>query len=428
MSRRRAAGVVLVLGLAALGLAACTPMPEPAAPYPVQVSAGGLSSCAVMSDGTVRCWGFPIDGSSPPTTATGTPIGSSTPTEVPGLTGIVQVSVGNNAACAVSGAGSVRCWGNNIAGQLGNGTTTSSATPVLVGGLPIATKVSVGAFQTCAVLRGTLLSGVGVIDGGVRCWGGNGQGQLGNGTTVDSSTPVAVSGIADAVDVSVGRTHGCAITRNPFATPVESRLRCWGSNDAGQLGNGTTTDSTVPVAVGGTIDPTDWTDISVNNDLPRTCGVRGAGIAAVLQCWGADGSTSVTVPNTQTGVTAPTAGTTSGYNVVLAIWQQDCVTEGAGTVRCRGTNNLGEFGDGTTTSSSSFDPADPNRRVQGITNATGRVTNGLGHHCVLRTDRTVACWGNNGLGQLGNGAPVPPYDNAVFTAVRSSLTPVTVAF
>ena len=249
-------------------------------PLPVQVSgisaatelsAGGVRTCALLSDSTVECWG---DGSSIPVAASGvtnaeeigagafhtcalifggtvecwgangvgelgdgTTTASATPVQVSGIAGATQLSAGHAHSCALFGGGSIKCWGSNGSGQLGNGTTNTAepygiATPVQVSGIADATQVSAGWDHSCAVISG----------GTIECWGSNAMGQLGDGTTTSSSTPVPVSGIANAVRVKAGYSHTCALL-------VDSKIKCWGANGSGQLGDGTTTSSNAPVQV-----------------------------------------------------------------------------------------------------------------------------------------------------------------------------------
>ena len=186
------------------------------------------------------------------------------------------VSAGNSHSCAVSTAGGVKCWGLST---LSDGSTTNSAVPVDVVGLGSGVKaVSAGLGYTCAV----------TLAGAVKCWGDNTYGQLGNGTTTSSAVPVGVVGLGSGVvAVSAGEFHSCAVTS-------AGAVKCWGHNAFGEVGDGTTTDSAVPV------------------------GVVGLG----------------------SGVVAVSAGEFHSYAVTLA-----------GAVKCWGFNAVGELGDGTTAQS-----------------------------------------------------------------------------
>jgi hypothetical protein len=199
---------------------------------------------------------------------------STTPVTVLGLTGATAVSIDDDFACALLSGGTVECWGANSLGELGNGTTTAPdtclfgnlsgsscyPTPVAVGGLTGAMAISVGCVA-CALLSG----------GTVQCWGGNFQGQLGNGTETNSSTPVAVTGLTGATAISVGGNSACALLS-------DGSVQCWGDNTYGELGNGTTTNSTTPDAVSGL---TGATGISVGND--SACALLSGG---AVVCWG----------------------------------------------------------------------------------------------------------------------------------------------
>jgi YD repeat-containing protein len=148
---------------------------------------GGGCALSLGSNKTVECWNdyaYALNGASTL---------SLTPVAVPGLTGVTQVSAGSISNCALLSGGTVDCWGLNNYGQLGNGTATSSATPVTVSGLSGVTQISSNGVFACALLSA----------GTVDCWGYNGSGQLGNGTTTNESTPVAVSGLSNVTQVSV---------------------------------------------------------------------------------------------------------------------------------------------------------------------------------------------------------------------------------
>jgi alpha-tubulin suppressor-like RCC1 family protein len=161
----------------------------PTTPVPVltgatAISAGHDFACAILSGGTVECWGDNGEGQlGNGMTITGSWMTySTTPVAVSGLTGATAISAGFDFACALLSGGTIECWGDNSDGKLGDGTTTSSSTPVAVLGLTGATTISAGYRSACALLSG----------GTVACWGYNAYGQLGNGTTTDSSTPVSV--------------------------------------------------------------------------------------------------------------------------------------------------------------------------------------------------------------------------------------------
>jgi peptidoglycan hydrolase-like protein with peptidoglycan-binding domain len=137
------------------------------------------------------------------------------------LTPSVPLAAGERHSCVVLVDGGVRCWGNNGNGQLGNGTLATLPAPVAVSGVSTATGVAAGVYHTCARLS----------EGAVRCWGYNGTGQLGNGTLANSTTPVPVSGLSTATVVATGAFHSCAVL-------ADGSVRCWGQNVTGQLGNG----------------------------------------------------------------------------------------------------------------------------------------------------------------------------------------------
>jgi alpha-tubulin suppressor-like RCC1 family protein len=202
----------------------------------VTAVAASFHTCAVTSVGGLKCWGWNADGQLGDGTTTTRP----TPVDLSGLTsGVTAVATGISHTCAVTSGGGVKCWGNNTYGQLGDGTTTTRLTPVDVSGLTSGVTAVRAAFNhTCAVTSG----------GGVKCWGCNFVGQLGDGTGTDRLTPVDVSGLTSGVTaVGVGNgSHTCAVTSS-------GRVQCWGWNVNGQLGDGTTTDSLTPVDVSGLV-------------------------------------------------------------------------------------------------------------------------------------------------------------------------------
>jgi hypothetical protein len=183
------------------------------------LAAGGVYTCALTAVGGIKCWGFNIYGQLGDGTTTSPRL---TPVDVTGLaSGVAALAAGPDHACALTAAGGVKCWGRNDFGQLGDGTTSSRLTPVDVSGLGSGVAaIAAGLFHTCALTTG----------GGIKCWGDNGSGQLGDGTTTTHLTPVDVSGLGSRVAViAVGANHTCAVTAG-------GGVKCWGDNDAGQLG------------------------------------------------------------------------------------------------------------------------------------------------------------------------------------------------
>jgi alpha-tubulin suppressor-like RCC1 family protein len=249
----------------------------------VAITTGAEDTCAVIDDGSARCWGDDTFGGLGDGT---TGSNSATPVRVSGLSHVTSISAGGGQACAVVSGGTAWCWGYGAFGALGDGTSTDASKPMRVSGLSHVTMVSAGASDTCAVL----------VSGTARCWGDDGSGALGNGKTTGSLTPVPVSGLTHVTGLSTGNGPACALASGSVfcwgsrvygdlgdGSPASSTLqltpdavvglvgvtalstgsqgfhtlaripgkgiRAWGSNNFGQLGDGTTADSPIPVTV-----------------------------------------------------------------------------------------------------------------------------------------------------------------------------------
>ena len=292
---------------------------------------------------------------------------------------VTQISVGwLRHACAITVSGGVKCWGMNNQGQLGNGTSGDfQVSPVDVQGLSgSVASIQAGSQYTCALMT----------SGGVKCWGANYYGQLGNGTTSGSTTPVDVSGLgAGVASLSTGEAHACAVT-------TAGAVKCWGRNYYGQLGDNTQYNNrTSPVAVVGM--SSGISRVSAGDGF--TCAVTTAGAA---KCWGLgnDGQlgnsnySTLLAPQPVFGLSAGVASLTTGSHHACAITT-------AGGARCWGRNAYGQLGDGT--SSSRNVPV----AVSGLSSGVQHISAGFGHTCAIVAGG-AKCWGFVGAGQLGNGS------------------------
>ncbi len=238
-----------------------TPTPVAGLSNVMAIEAGGAHTCALLSDHSMHCWGANTQGQLGDGTA------SSYRAEirpVPGLAGVVSMAATDFHTCAALGDGTVKCWGNNWGGQIGDGTTSGTYTPVAVVGLTDAVEVEVGAYHTCARLN----------DGSVSCWGHGAYGQMGDGTRTSRNTPASVHGITSAVQLSGGRQFNCV-------TQSDNTIACWGLNTDGQTGDGTGGSNNYRLTPGPVAD-TDGTTM-VSAAAMSACALADSGL---IKCWG----------------------------------------------------------------------------------------------------------------------------------------------
>lgn len=287
----------------------------------VGVSAADEHACALLADGTVRCWGANGAGQ----LGTGT---NGLPEPQPVTAGVfnaMAISVAGYHSCALLKDSTVKCWGRNQNGEIGDGTTVNKFSPTTVTGLTGVKGIASGAFHTCAVLA----------DNGVACWGANTTGQLGDGvSSFDPTTvPTPVPGLSGVVGLDLGLEHSCATLANGTA-------RCWGK---GLLGDGMTSMNKPPVQVG-TLTNVAVISAGGTEQGGHTCAVSSTG----TWCWGANhaGQLGVATTMDQNG---PTQLVNLGaVSTISAGGVHTCAMMADGTLRCWGWNLSGQLGDGTT--------------------------------------------------------------------------------
>lgn len=341
----------------------------------VRLSVGDFQVALRRNDGTVAMWGSNSNGQ----------LGTQSlvepfrtfPDDVPGMTGVHSVSSGRQHVCVTEDGGGVRCWGNNGSGQIGQGTSSSSVlAPSTVAGLSDIVDVRGGGFHSCA-LRQT---------GQVLCWGYNAFGELGTGTTGSAlTTPQNVIGISDAVQLSVGANHACVVRRG-------GKIACWGQGGSGRLGNGLSSDASTPVEVAPGQAGVFYA-VSVEAGADHTCAVSVGGAVA---CWGSNLYGALGDGTNSSRKTPVTVGGLSGVVAVSSGEQFTCATTAAGGAACWGSNSSGQLGDGLSASRKSP------YVLPSITTAVD-VSAGRNGACALLTDDSVSCWGGNYLGYLGDG-------------------------
>jgi alpha-tubulin suppressor-like RCC1 family protein len=345
------------------------------------LAAGARHTCALLSNGHVRCWG---DNSAGQLGFEG--LGSwQKSKEVTGLTDATSIAAGDAHTCAVRKTGKVVCWGSNSQGQLGGGDSApfASSAPIEVLGLDQATSLALGKEMTCAI---------GGAGADVYCWGSNAMFQLGFiGTQKATQATKADIPATGFKQIAAGNEHACAVT-NAAAT------YCWGKNDLYQVGKdsgGVKVSpqllSTVPGAL----------TLTAGGD--HACAFTMGGF---VYCWGANGKGELV--KAKTSVSELPGGTTFPFTAQAQVHAgaEFTCTLSMGNVACGGSNTLGQLGAGP--ASQGTDPStSPLAVVKDLGGGPAALTNvvevaaGGAHACVLVGDGSVLCWGDNAKGQLG---------------------------
>jgi len=359
-------------------------------------------SCAVMSDHSVQCWGENrnsqlgdnIDVSSP------IPVPVKDATGLSLLTNVSQAGTGRDHSCALLLDSTMTCWGSGSAGQLGHGIFANSGLPVTVrnkadtDNLTGINAFAPGLNHTCVLLANTQ----------VQCWGDNSSGQLGNNDTAPSALPVDVkdttgTGVLSGVlEITAGDAHTCALL-------PDHTVQCWGKNTQGQLGNGLTLDSLTPVITRNFNDTADLSGVdSVIAGFDHTCALM---TDTSVQCWG--GGYSSGANGDGTGVDKPLpsmvkdtlgSGTLTGVSTLALGWETTCALFPDKTAVCWGENGDGQLGVNST--DDSFIPVVlQNETGSGPLTGINTIQIGNDHTCALLEDSSMRCWGWSDAGNLG---------------------------
>jgi alpha-tubulin suppressor-like RCC1 family protein len=332
---------------------------------------------------------------------------------------ISQVAVGESAVCALTSSGAAKCWGDNQFGQLGNNSNITRTTPIDVFGLASGIiEVATGGYHSCALTS----------IGGVKCWGQNDDGQLGNNdqTFASSTVPVAVTDsdfvpITGAAAIALGRYHSCALM-------ASGNVLCWGNNGAGQLGNNDPGfyGSSFPVTVVVDAENTPLAGVvAIAAGRYHTCALLFTG---AMYCWGENnngelGSASVESQSTVAlGVVDADDRPIAAISAIAAGAFHTCAATRTGGAKCWGFDGAGELGNHST-----FNGPDPvpspvvdssDQPVSGL----ATIAAGTQHTCARTSAGGAKCWGYNGYGELG--APQYQFSSVPAAVVDAGNVPI----
>ncbi len=339
--------------------------------YVKYISAGFVHSLALMSDGTVKAWGSNEYGQ----LGDGTTTSSNTPITISGLTNVIGISVGMWSSYALLSDGTIKAWGYNQNGELGDGTDIDKLTPVSVTGITTAINIASSASHAIALLS----------DGTVKAWGTNYEGELGDGTNTGSLSPVTVSNLSNVIAIDANGSHNLALLN-------DGTVKAWGYNEFGQLGNNSTVSSSTIVTVS-----------NLSGVKKIACGSSHHSLALLndgtIKAWGSNGWGQLgdetyddkLIPVTISGL-SNVKDISAGYNFSLALLNN-------GTIKSWGDNSYGKLG--VNSDDITLVKTNSPLTVNTITTANS-ISAGLTHALAILENGNIMSWGRNNTGQLGN--------------------------
>ena len=367
-----------------------------------QIATGYGHTCAIASDNQAYCWGdgyygqLGNGGSSDQITPAAISQGA-----MPAGATIRQISTGQTHTCAIASDNKAYCWGYQSSGRLGDGVDSVSAarSPVAIsqGAMPAGAtirQISVGPSHTCAIAS----------DNKAYCWGSGTYGRLGNGSTTTQTTPVAVSqGVMPAGvtirQISAGAAHTCAIAS-------DNQAYCWGYGYYRQLGNGSGSNQTTPVAVLQGVMPAGATIRQISTGQAHTCAIASDNKA---YCWGyqrsgrlGDGTDSVSVASSPVAVSQGAMPAGATIRQVTITLDHTCVTASDNKAYCWGIGDDGSLGNGDTIIQTT--PVAVLQGVMPVGATVYQISAGSSSTCAIASDNQAYCWGSGADSRLGNGS------------------------